>query len=195
MTRLQEKAMLFRLVLEHASQSTSGYTIKNIFQEIKPLLDDISQGKIVSPMRYAHGYHFHSLESPLFNKYPSLASASANMAMVLEDLEIEYPSDHWSKPELLREHTKQFFILLMDHALHDAAARQLLDQMRPIMDDIEHLRVKPPIVNTYRWWFTDPKSPLFNKYPDLTEAASDFDAAIEEGWFITGNGKLFGREN
>ena len=193
--RLQEKATLFRLILENTCRSTNDQAIKNIAVEIEPPLRKISQGEINTPINYPHRHHLHSLESPIFEKYPSLSYASASMIMVLEDIEVNYPSDAWKNPEILRGHARNFLAVLRKYASHDEAARQLESQIQNLMSDIEQLRVTPPVVNSYRRWFTDQDSPLFDKYPDLTEAASNFDAAIEEGWFIIGNGKLFGRDN
>jgi hypothetical protein len=83
-----------------------------------------------------------------------------------------------------------FRLLLNHYAKSDEAANQLLTAMKPLLDDISNRIVTPPIVNEYRGWFTNRTSPLFDKYPDLTEAASGYDAYIEDGWFIKGKGKL-----
>ena len=101
------------------------------------------------------------------------------------------PPFDWRSPEELRDRTSNFFALLKIYALHDTAAHQLLEEIRPLMNDIEHLQIRPPIANAFRSWFTNPTSPLFNKYPDLTEAASDYDGDIEEGWYYSGFWHLF----
>ncbi len=130
----------------------------------------------------------------MYGQYPSLSTAAANFAAVLKDWESPGFADTRDQAKWLQERAFPFRELLERYAKKDDAAQQLLTAMKPLLDEISKGKVTPPIVNEYRWWFSDRESPLFNKYPDLTEAASNYDCAIEDEWYVTGKGKLFGRE-
>lgn len=189
MTRLQEKAILLRLMLEKTQQETRDPDVIEVLRDIAPLLETIAQGKPTTPDDvYKIPYELGHIEGVVQWRYPSLSRARANLAVeIMNEMLPELPFD-WQSPVELRDRTSNFFALLKSYALHDTAAHQLLEEMRPLMNDIENLRIKPPVANTFRGWFTNPASPIFNKYPDLTEAASDYDTYIEDGSFI---GKYF----
>lgn len=191
--RLQEKAMFLRLLLEnHAkNESWKNREIGDLLQQMVPLLEQVEQGVVIPPMEYRE--HFHIEYSPSMWEYPALALADVNFGAVLRDWETPGFEDDRDQATWLRERVMPFRLLLNHYAKSDEAANQLLIAMKPLLDDISNRKVIPPIVNEYRWWFTNRTSPLFDKYPDLTEAASGYDAYIEDGWFITGKGKLFGR--
>lgn len=193
--RLQEKAIYLRLLLEHYAK-VDGWKngdVAYLVQHMTPLLEQVEQGEVIPPMGFDFGWYFYNTESPLFGKYPCLSAAAGNFSTVLEDWESPGFADDRNQANWLRERVTPFRRLLEHYAKSDEAANQLLTVMKPLLDDINCKKVIPPIVNEYRWWFTNRESPLFNKYPDLTEAASNYDAAVEDGWFITGNGKSFGR--
>ncbi len=194
--RLQEKAMFLRLLMENYAKKEDwkNRDVGDLLQQMNPLFEQIERGSVIPPMRFEYRWYFFSTESPLFAKYPSLVLAAANVSGVLEDVVQPFSEeDDRDQTSLLRERVRPFRDLLEYYAEKDGAAKELLIIMKPLLDDIHERKVTPPIVNQYRWWFTNRESPLFNKYFDLTEAASKYDSYIEDGWFIAGRGRLFGR--
>ncbi len=196
--RLQEKAMFLRLLLENYAKNDDwkNRDIGDLLQHMLPLFEKIMRGELMPPAYgeynrrdFSDEYHSYIL------KYPALRSAAASFASVLEDWNNPFPEFEQDRAKWLQERVLPFRGLLEYYAKTDDAAKQLLAAMEPLLDEINKCQVMPPIVNEYRWWFTNRESPLFNKYPDLTEAASNYDGDVEDGWFITGKGKAFGRES
>lgn len=206
--RLQEKAMFLRLLLENyvkksqqiddVSQLTVPYmtlegykgsvpeNLRNLLQRMTPLFEEVEQGKVIPPIKYELDRgDFHS-DNSYIAAHPILWEAAVDFAFALRDEESSFDGDDRNQASLLRERVIPFRQLLEHYAEKDDAAKQLLTAMQPLLDDINQCKVTPPIVNEYRWWFTNRESPLFDKYLDLTEAASRYDGYVESGWPIRG---------
>lgn len=79
--KLQEKAVGLRALLD--KYATYDADVREAFEWIRPLLDDVDAGKITSPIKFPYGWIFFRGENNLPN-YPELCGAAAEFADALE---------------------------------------------------------------------------------------------------------------
>lgn len=80
--KLQQKALILRALLER--YAASDVDVKEAYEWIKPLLDDVDAGRVTGPRRFPYGWIFFRGENNLL-AYPDLCGAAADFANTLED--------------------------------------------------------------------------------------------------------------
>lgn len=78
---LQEKALTLRGLLEQYAPSDAD--VKEAYEWIKPLLDNVDAGAVIGPTKFPYGWIFFRGENNL-PAYPDLCGAAAEFANALE---------------------------------------------------------------------------------------------------------------
>lgn len=80
----------------------------------------------------------------------------------------------------LQEKAMVLRALLEKYAQIDGDAEMVLGFMTPLFEAIQAGRIVPPHEHEYRWYFANTESPLYEKYEELSQAASEYACALED---------------
>lgn len=81
---LQEKGALLHAVL--SQYSANDKDVREVLNDLMPLLESINHGKVTPPVRFEFGWLFFRGDNNLLS-YPEITNAAADFANALEDRE------------------------------------------------------------------------------------------------------------